>query len=169
MYEQFPFEEQEKVAYLASVLNFTDVTAYDRGDESNVVVFARWRGAPVAISLRGGLAGGVSVAFYNGPQDEPDDADAVPPETWHEVADSRFGFGPDAISMALTLGEAMLTVFANDDLVHARQQVPMPPGGATPALPGNPLDVAVRVGPGNGVPPNEIAQRRVNEFWCGTA
>ena len=51
----------------ATGLGFSDVQVGEESDR--ILIYARWHGAPVAISQRGGLAGGFGVAFLRPAED----------------------------------------------------------------------------------------------------
>lgn len=105
-------DSHERIAALANELGFTDVRLYRRGG-IDPLVHARWKGAPVALSLRSGIAGGFSVAFYSGPAVVPQSAGSSDaesnlddaPNTWVEVADTAMPFSDE---LALVLGAAVL-------------------------------------------------------------
>ncbi len=94
------------MAGLASRLGFTHVRIYVREAGMSPLIHARWQGAPVALSLRSGPAGGFSVAFFRGVQPAADDEDGATGSgaEWDEVADTTFG-DPE---LALLLGAAAL-------------------------------------------------------------
>lgn len=106
-----PPEIVARVTEVASRFGFTDVRVLDREAGMSPLVYARWRGAPVALSLRSGLAGGFSVAFYRGPQPEQVDEDGYvwTDSEWDEVIDTSFG-SPE---LAVVLGAAALEAYAD--------------------------------------------------------
>lgn len=87
------------------------------------LIHAYWHGAPVAISVRGGIAGGVGVAFWTGGADEStEDADTDYPDQWDEILDTSFA-GVDA---AVILGAAALKHYGQER-AQQYQHVPLPP------------------------------------------
>ena len=104
-------QEHEGLRDLAERLGFTDVRLIHRDGRTSPLIHARWRGAPVALSLRTGIAGGFSCAFYRGPQTPQldEDGEEWTESEWDEVADSRFGF-PE---MALVMGAALLAEYSD--------------------------------------------------------
>lgn len=105
-------EEHERYAELAQRLGFQDVTITYRGAYTDPLIHAYWQGAPVAISLRSGIAGGLGVAFYTGDTSTETDEDGKTwrPGEWDEVLDTSFA-GPE---VALILGAAALAEWAGD-------------------------------------------------------
>jgi hypothetical protein len=104
------FKEQvpsDRTLKLAEKLGFTDVHLIER-DFGNPLIHARWKGAPVALSLNTGIAGGICVAFYRGehPDAMYEDGKMGPGEKWDEVFDTHF------------IDEEMLMVFAAAGLEH---------------------------------------------------
>lgn len=104
--------EHDRWAGLAARLGFTDAFVQEYEDGTRTVIHAFWRGAPVAMSLRSGLAGGFSVAFHRGdlalPYEDEDGNERF--DSWDEVADTQTS-SPD---IALLLGAALLTEFDDD-------------------------------------------------------
>lgn len=84
------------------------------------LIHAYWHGAPVAISLRGGLAGRVGVAFWTGAT--PDNTDENYLDQWDEILDTSFA-GVDA---AVILGAAALEHYGQER-AQQHQGVPLPP------------------------------------------
>ena len=120
-----PAGPAERIQALATRLGFTDVLVVPRDAGVSPLIHARWRGAPVALSLRTGIAGGFSCAFYRGPS--PDGSVGSLEEDgwmeWDEVADTQFG-NPE---MALLLGAALLDEYGGDRIAEY-QGVQMPSG-----------------------------------------
>lgn len=87
-----PTELDPDARCAAEKLGFTELRVYDRDGVGNPLIRARWRGAPVSISVRTDLAGGICVAFYRGevPVQADDDGGDLPMDVWDEVADTRF-------------------------------------------------------------------------------
>lgn len=115
---------EERIEALAARLGFTDVSVVSRDAGTSPLIHARWRGAPVALSLRTGIAGGFSCAFYRGPSPE-ENTKSVDEEAWgewDEVGDTQFG-DPE---MALVLGAAILSEYGGERTTKY-QDVPMPP------------------------------------------
>lgn len=109
-YPRADAETHQRIAALATELGFEDVRVYARNSGMDPLIHARWRGAPVALSLRTGLAGGFSVAFYTGPKPIQVDEDGEFQESeWDEVSDTMFG-GEET---ALVLGAALLERFGD--------------------------------------------------------
>jgi hypothetical protein len=109
-YEDASDKEHEELAGLAERLGFTDVRIMYRDTGISPLIYARWRGAPVALSLRSGLAGGFSCAFYRGVQEVEvdEDGESWSRGEWDEVVDSSCG-SPE---VALVMGAALLEAFS---------------------------------------------------------
>ena len=89
-----------------------DVVAVFERDMGSPLIHGYWNGAPVAISLRTGLAGGLGVAFYMGPGTEfvDEDGETGTTDEWDEVLDTQFA-GPEA---ALVLAAAALDRYGRE-------------------------------------------------------
>lgn len=87
-----PAELDPDARRAAEKLGFTELRVYERDGVGNPLMRARWRGAPVSISVRTDLAGGICVAFYRGevPVNTDEDGGDLPTDVWDEVADTRF-------------------------------------------------------------------------------
>jgi hypothetical protein len=107
-----PVNTPERLRQIAARLGFTDLIEYHRGSYLDPLVHARWHGAPVALSLRTGIAGGFSVAFYRGVQatEWDETGEEYIPDEWDEVADTRFA----DTELALVLGAALLDAFGQE-------------------------------------------------------
>lgn len=111
----------ERVAALAEKLGFEEVRIFARNYGVDPLIHARWRGAPVALSLRTGIPGGFSVAFYAGPQPSQTDEDGYeyPGDEWEEVADTHV----PSEEVTLVLGAALLEEFG-EPAPHVGKQMP---------------------------------------------
>jgi len=107
-YPEAEKDEYERLESLAARLGFTEIRILHRDNHTSPLIHARWRGAPVALSLRTGLAGGFSCAFYRGVQVD-ENGETARGEEWDEVADTHFG-DPE---MALIIGAALLEEFSD--------------------------------------------------------
>lgn len=112
--------------------DFTDVRLVQMRDGDTPLIYARWHGAPVAIRMRSGLAGGLSAAFYRGNLAEPGQDD-MPDDDWDELFDTRLGDE----TTALTLAGAAFAAWGHEGATRYTGQ-PMPDeprDGSTPAIP----------------------------------